>query len=220
MLISDLRPDLCLSYVNTLSWRGRETPSEALRDLAGLLAWLETSAGVDATAVRRIAKLARKQPKTAAQAFAEALALRETLYRLLSANAADTPPRRQDFARLQQAIADAPARRGLVRLAAGYAWQCDDLRLTASHLLTAVVWSAGDLLIASGQPNARHRLRQCANDQCLWLFLDDSRSASRRWCDMASCGNRAKARRHYLKVKGVQRADVRAICLARDKLGF
>lgn len=199
MLISDLRPDLCLSYVNTLSWRGSEAPSETLHDLAALLAWLEKPAGMDRTAIRAISDLSRKQPKKAAQAFVEALVLRETLYRLLSAVAADTPSRRQDFARLQQALAAAPARRRLERSPSGYAWQIDGLRLTAPHLLAPVLWSAGDLLVAG----ARHRLRQCANDQCLWLFLDDSRNASRRWCDMASCGNRAKARRHYLKMKGV-----------------
>jgi predicted RNA-binding Zn ribbon-like protein len=35
----------------------------------------------------------------------------------------------------------------------------------------------------------------------VWLFIDASKNATRRWCDMASCGNRAKARRHYLKLK-------------------
>lgn len=30
---------------------------------------------------------------------------------------------------------------------------------------------------------------------CGWLFLDSTRNASRRWCDMAACGNRAKAKR-------------------------
>jgi predicted RNA-binding Zn ribbon-like protein len=39
------------------------------------------------------------------------------------------------------------------------------------------------------------RLRQCANPECGWLFLDTSRNRSRRWCDMGSCGNRAKVRR-------------------------
>jgi predicted RNA-binding Zn ribbon-like protein len=39
------------------------------------------------------------------------------------------------------------------------------------------------------------RLRICPN--CRWLFLDRSRNASRVWCDMAVCGNRRKARRHY-----------------------
>lgn len=39
------------------------------------------------------------------------------------------------------------------------------------------------------------RLRICPN--CGWLFIDRSRNASRQWCDMAVCGNRRKASRHY-----------------------
>ena len=40
------------------------------------------------------------------------------------------------------------------------------------------------------------RLRICANDACRWVFEDTSRAGRRRWCDMASCGNRAKVRRY------------------------
>jgi predicted RNA-binding Zn ribbon-like protein len=39
------------------------------------------------------------------------------------------------------------------------------------------------------------RLRICPN--CNWLFIDRSRNSSRLWCDMAVCGNRQKAKRHY-----------------------
>ncbi|RWN46257.1 MAG: hypothetical protein EOS03_17845 [Mesorhizobium sp.] len=39
------------------------------------------------------------------------------------------------------------------------------------------------------------RLRICPN--CTWLFVDRSRNSSRLWCDMAVCGNRRKASRHY-----------------------
>jgi predicted RNA-binding Zn ribbon-like protein len=39
------------------------------------------------------------------------------------------------------------------------------------------------------------RFRICANDGCRWVFEDTSRAGRRRWCDMATCGNRAKARR-------------------------
>src|SRR5258708_7059779 len=46
------------------------------------------------------------------------------------------------------------------------------------------------------------RVRRCANPECGWLFLDDSRAGKRRWCSMSACGNRAKARRHYHKSKG------------------
>ena len=55
----------------------------------------------------------------------------------------------------------------------------------------AVALSALSLL----QPQKIERIRICAN--CCWLFLDVSRNRSRIWCDMAVCGNRQKARRHY-----------------------
>ncbi len=41
----------------------------------------------------------------------------------------------------------------------------------------------------------RERLKRCENPRCGWLFVDRSRNRSRRWCEMATCGNRAKARR-------------------------
>jgi predicted RNA-binding Zn ribbon-like protein len=41
------------------------------------------------------------------------------------------------------------------------------------------------------------RLRPCANDGCRLFLLDRSRANRARWCSMAVCGNREKARRHY-----------------------
>jgi predicted RNA-binding Zn ribbon-like protein len=36
------------------------------------------------------------------------------------------------------------------------------------------------------------RFKACRGDDCRWVFVDGSRNTSRRWCDMANCGNRAK----------------------------
>jgi hypothetical protein len=41
----------------------------------------------------------------------------------------------------------------------------------------------------------RDRLRVCANPACRFVFVDRSRNAARRWCEMAVCGNRVKGRR-------------------------
>ncbi|MFI5779586.1 CGNR zinc finger domain-containing protein [Nocardia sp. NPDC051570] len=38
------------------------------------------------------------------------------------------------------------------------------------------------------------RIKSCAAADCRWAYLDVSRNGSRRWCDMANCGNRAKNR--------------------------
>lgn len=62
---------------------------------------------------------------------------------------------------------------------------------TEDDLLTATALSA--LRLVSG--DAVGRMKICGS--CGWLFLDRSKNRSRTWCDMAVCGNRAKARRHY-----------------------
>ncbi|HVW55957.1 MAG TPA: CGNR zinc finger domain-containing protein [Rhizobiaceae bacterium] len=54
------------------------------------------------------------------------------------------------------------------------------------------------------QPDRLRRIRVCRN--CAWLFLDRSRNASRLWCDMAVCGNRQKAKRHYRR-RRAERGD-------------
>ena len=106
--------------------------------------------------------------------FERALELRETLHRLFDAEAQDKTPAARDLAAQNEALAAAPNR-------------------TALSLLAPVLWSAGDLLA----DRKLERVRRCANPECGWLFLDDSRAGKRRWCSMQSCGNRAKARRHY-----------------------
>ncbi|WP_341716374.1 CGNR zinc finger domain-containing protein [Micromonospora sp. FIMYZ51] len=48
---------------------------------------------------------------------------------------------------------------------------------------------------------APDRLRPCANDECRRFLVDRSRANTARWCSMATCGNRLKARRHYRRAR-------------------
>jgi predicted RNA-binding Zn ribbon-like protein len=52
--------------------------------------------------------------------------------------------------------------------------------------------------LGSGRPD---RFRTCASETCRWAFYDASPTGRRRWCDMKTCGNRAKAARHRQRVK-------------------
>ena len=83
----------------------------------------------------------------------------------------------------------------------GFAWRWkrDD---GLDRILWPVAWSAAELLTEG--PLARVR-EYPGDDNCGWLFLDTSRNGSRRWCDMSTCGNRAKARRYYRRVSGASR---------------
>jgi predicted RNA-binding Zn ribbon-like protein len=44
------------------------------------------------------------------------------------------------------------------------------------------------------------RIRRCAHSDCVLYFLDSTKNGTRRWCTMRTCGNRAKAKRHYQRI--------------------
>ena len=206
MLISSVRDDLCLNFANTLSWRGSASPQEMLHDLAGLLAWLKISAEVASGDALDVPAFADGSGSTATAVFTKAMTTREVIFRVFSAIAAGSKIRGSDFRALQDALANAPPRRHLERVGSDYVWRIASGRLSEMGILAPVIWSAGDLVL-----NAKHRrIRQCANEQCLWLFIDESKNATRRWCDMTSCGNRAKSQRHYARIKQQERGEAAA----------
>ncbi|GAA3731443.1 CGNR zinc finger domain-containing protein [Leifsonia bigeumensis] len=53
-------------------------------------------------------------------------------------------------------------------------------------------------------PDADGRIRECAAEDCGYLYLDTSRSGNRRWCSMQRCGNRAKVRAHRARTNGLK----------------
>ena len=69
-------------------------------------------------------------------------------------------------------------------------------------LLAAIEASAAALLVDRGDAI---RLKCCPSEYCGWLFVDETGNARRLWCSMAACGNRAKARRHYLRATGADK---------------
>ena len=178
------RPDLCLEFANTRYWRGQPTPTETLNSAEDLATW------ASANVVKEARSLSRRE-------FERALEMRETIYRVFDATARSKAPAASDLQALNEQLAAAPARSKLKRERNGFAWTIDLRGSSALGQLAPVLWSAGDLLTGG----RLDRVRRCANPECGWLFLDDSRAGKRRWCSMASCGNRAKARRHYHKSK-------------------
>lgn len=94
----------------------------------------------------------------------------------------------------------------LAGLEAGFA--DGQLIFTAPNPLIAIVASA----MADG---SWARVKACRNDDCRHAFVDRSRNRSRRWCAMASCGNREKMRRARHRPSGLElttRSTVAAAC--------
>jgi predicted RNA-binding Zn ribbon-like protein len=80
----------------------------------------------------------------------------------------------------------------------GIGWELTAPRDHAVAARAVVAWE-------TLQHTAAGRLRPCENtDECTLFFLDRSKSNSARWCSMAGCGNRMKARRHYERRKNAR----------------
>lgn len=191
---------LCLDFVNTVGSRLRAEPppNEHLNDYASLVAWAGHAGAIDEPLGKKLARKASAHPREAAAIVEEAKSLREALYRTFLAAAEDRPPAAADLARFNAHWARAVAAPRI--LFGDDGWAVDFARgdaLTAP--LDPVLRSAAELLLADD----RYRVRLCESDDgCGWLFIDQTKSRTRRWCDMKVCGNRAKARRHYARQKG------------------
>jgi predicted RNA-binding Zn ribbon-like protein len=180
--------DPALDFVNTLGGV-REGPwdDEWLLDYRDLAAWSGHAGFLAQPTVARLLERAAAEPGQAHRGHADALRLREAMYRVFAAHAHHAPAPAEDLAALATAYRDALGNARLVpeRQRIDWAWDADeDLR----RPLWPVVHAAVELL----RSERLGRLSQCGH--CRWLFLDASKNRSRRWCSMAHCGTDAKVR--------------------------
>ncbi len=192
---------LCLDFANTTGRRIDPQGEEALRDYEDLVSWSEHAGAVTRPEARTLARAAASSPARAAAAHRRAVALREALYRTLSAAAAGRDADPSDLELLNRHVDVAALHLALAPVQGGYQWTWRAVEGELDLPAWRIAHSAAELLVAPDLV----RVRECSGDRCDWLFLDDSRNHSRRWCDMASCGNRAKARRNYARRKAVVR---------------
>lgn len=185
---------LCLDFANTVEWHASDHPTDKLADFAGLLAWAETAEILPAEQAKRLQQSARNQPEIAQATFDRAIRLRETIYRLFAGYSRQGDFNTQDLAFLNEALSESLSHLQITAAPAGFAWTWADNADDFERILWPIARSAAELLVS----DKLDRVRRCADDRgCGYLFLDTSRNGSRRWCSMESCGNRAKARRHY-----------------------
>lgn len=189
---------LCLDFANTLDWHASEHPEEKLFNYGDLVTWTEEVGVLDASVARALRRRAEASEADAARVYERAIALREAIYRIFSAIADRRSPAPADLALLNGALGPASAHHVIVETDDGFRWAwTESAEGELDQMLWPIVRSAADLLTSDDLD----RVRECADEQgCGFLFFDMSRNRSRKWCDMETCGNRAKARRHYHRV--------------------
>jgi len=188
---------LCLDFVNTLEARLGPPGSvvDHLPTFDAVVDWVADARALSGDAVRRLKEEAARDPGRAAGAHRRVLDLREALHRVLAAAVRSRAVGEADLALVNALLRDATAHH--VLLPGEFGGVVDGW--LPGRDLDDVVWpvviDAWDLLT---EPPLR-RVKQCPGGEgsCGRLFLDTSRGGTRRWCDMRTCGNRAKVRAHY-----------------------
>ncbi|MBS4044854.1 MAG: CGNR zinc finger domain-containing protein [Alphaproteobacteria bacterium] len=187
-----------LDFVNTLDWRDRPAaeggPIEMLDSYAALLACWRRLDIIGTPTETVLAHRAAAKPAEAAAVLIEALELREALYRIAQAVRQGKTARLSDLDVLNRCLLRYPEGRVIAAVnGARLGWKAHGDGLELGSPLGAMARLGAELLV-SAEPAS---IRCCAGPGCGWLFHDTSPNKRRRWCSMESCGNRAKARRHY-----------------------
>ena|SRR5690242_21388476 len=185
---------LALDLANTVSWRASATPIERLASAEDYIRWARQSGVIGDREARELAQQARRKPAEAAGVVARVRTLREAIYRTFSALVDGDDGDEDDLAAINAVLSESMRQLRLTRRAGGgfvTAWE--ERPPSLARLAWPAVKSVSDVLTSS----PLGRLKKCGSDTCGWLFLDTTRSGTRRWCDMRVCGNRAKARRYY-----------------------
>lgn len=183
---------LCLNFTNTASGRGDATHQDHLQHYNDLLAWVLHAGALPADIVEDLAELARRKPAAARRVLAKAVALREALHAIGSAISAHQTPPAAAVTALDRALAQAAQAGRLDWDGRKFSWGIALRPLQLDLPLRPILRSAGEVLLTAPMD----RLKTCAGQHCGWLFLDETRNGTRRWCEMEVCGSRAKMRRY------------------------
>lgn len=191
---------LCLDFANTVSGlRDGEYEIEHLTAYEDLIAWAMHADGLSFSEAQALLARGRADGQGAAKTFHRALALRDTIHDVFAAVAARDPVPEETMDGFNAALAEALRHARILPEDSRFKWAWDDVSARLEAPLWSVLRSAADLL-TTGKLD---RVKQCPFPHCGWLFVDLSKNKSRRWCEMSVCGNRTKARRHYMREKRV-----------------
>src|SRR5215470_7700372 len=199
--ISLLGGELCLDFANTVDWRTSGKPEEILTSYRDLVDWSRHVRIVDARRAGRLKRRAASDASSADVAFEQAIQFREAIYHVFAAVAHGKRPARQPLEKFNRVLSNLMSRARIRPGQNRFAWSWSGSADAFDSVLWPVAWSAAELLTSRDLA----MVRECRGGGCGWLFLDRSRSHRRQWCDMKGCGNRAKARRYYERLKSRKR---------------
>jgi predicted RNA-binding Zn ribbon-like protein len=188
---------VCLDFLNTADWHGSDQPVEYITNYRELLQWGGHVGVLKENELAVLEKESEDRPADAARIHKTALTLREALLRIFYALIREEIPSQSDLEIFNSALSRTMKHLHLSLQSGSFSLAWKEKGVQLDKVLWPVVKDAAELLTSDLLP----RVSRCGDEKCGWIYLDTSRNRSRRWCDMKDCGNRAKVKRHYHKLK-------------------
>ncbi|HEX3157606.1 MAG TPA: CGNR zinc finger domain-containing protein [Gemmatimonadaceae bacterium] len=188
---------LWLDFVNTDAARHRGR-SDALLSFEAFVRWLQAAGTLDAERCAVMRRRALQQPAGATAALLDASRVRGALRQLAEKGPRQDAVRDSALAEINRILGRSAGTRRVERRRDGtFARSFVPVGDAFGGLLIPIVESAADALVLGELT----RVRRCAAEDCALVFFDGTRNGRRRWCDMATCGNRFKAARFRTRAR-------------------
>ena len=171
--------------------------SDALYDFERFVRWLEAAQLLDGERAATMRRRAQQQPSGALAVLGDARRVRSTLRALAERGETSHEVRSEALIEINRVLGRSAGTRRLELQGDGsFVRAFVPVGDAFAGLLIPIVESAADALIM----RELSRVRRCADPRCARVFQDETKNGRRRWCDMSTCGNRAKAARHRMKL--------------------
>jgi predicted RNA-binding Zn ribbon-like protein len=180
-----------LDFANTVGGTRQRITHDHLLRYADLVSFALQAGYISDALASKLLAHAKDQPIAAADVLRRALRLREAIWNVFAPDSETKRAVIDEVAIISNEAANAAGHLRLRRVGDTFSQLWDD-EVVLERALWPMAHSAAEILTSEVHRSA---VRECESETCSWLFLDQTRNHSRRWCDMRDCGNRAKARR-------------------------
>lgn len=188
-------------FINTVRDRKVENMHDYLSSYEDILTWSRRMEIMDKSELDGLQELANADISEAEKTFEKAIELRETMYLLFSAVAAETQPDAVILDKFNQYLSEALSKTGLVFHKNEYVTGI----LHAENPLEKPLWLVLKDTYRLLLEDDRKRMKECR--KCGWIFLDHTKNNTKLWCNPQICGSTSKSARYYHNRKSKQHSE-------------
>jgi predicted RNA-binding Zn ribbon-like protein len=196
--------NLSLDFANTVGGLPPDSISqERLPSYPHLVAWSQQAHLTSESEAQILLHKAVSSPVETATILERTHAFREAIYGIFAAIALGTQPAKSDLDFFNRELEQGMTGARVMANTDGFALEWRKEAGSLDQMLAPIARSAATLLTST----ELQFVRQCANEDCRWLFVDTTKNHRRRWCRTSGCGNVMRVRKHRERQQNKENPD-------------